>query len=35
MPSVPASEANKLLKVVVENRDGGTASSDRNDPPSI
>ncbi|NLW22763.1 MAG: hypothetical protein GXY88_05870 [Tissierellia bacterium] len=33
MPSVPASEANKLLKVVVENRDGGTASSDRNDPP--
>ncbi|SHD76224.1 IPT/TIG domain-containing protein [Schnuerera ultunensis] len=33
MPSVPAGEANKLHRVVVENKDGGTASSDRNDPP--
>jgi hypothetical protein len=33
MPSVPAGEANKLHRVVVENKDGGTASSDMNEPP--
>ena len=33
MPPVPEAAANRLHRVVVENRDGGTASSDTLDPP--
>lgn len=33
MPSVPESEVGKLNRVVVQNKDGGTATSDKNIPP--
>ncbi|WP_077369454.1 IPT/TIG domain-containing protein [Anaerosalibacter sp. Marseille-P3206] len=33
MPPVPESEVGKLNRVVVQNKDGGTATSDKNIPP--